>query len=137
MKRCNPSNVLEKSRIRKTRQRIEILDRMIESVSFSANQLQKDLPKIDLATVYRFIHVLHDEGIVRKIAYLDGQQFFEYVCEHHPPHGHFYCENCCRLFCLPPLDFDQSSVLIRNAGSHRIEQVSLILKGVCKSCRES
>ncbi len=137
MIRCNPENVLAMSGIRKTRQRVDLLGLMIEAVSFSASQLQKDLPDVDLATVYRFIHLLKNHGIVREIAYLDGQQFFEYVCEHHPPHGHFYCENCARLFCLPPLDFNQSNVLIRNAGNHRVEQVSLIMKGVCKACRES
>ncbi len=107
---------------------------MIHEVSFSAKQLQKEMADIDLATIYRFIHLLLEKGIVREIAFLDGHQFYEYVCEHHPPHGHFYCEHCERLFCLAPLDFDQSSVLIRNAEMHRIDQISLVMKGVCKQC---
>jgi Fe2+ or Zn2+ uptake regulation protein len=94
-------------------------------------RVRKTLPRIGLATVYRNLHSLVDEGKIRTLL-LDGQG-----ARFDPetgPHDHFVCERCGRvidLFLRQARPIDLSSLAKQGFV---VTTHTLTVHGTCRVC---
>lgn len=96
-------------------------------------QLQERFPAISLATVYKTLALLKEEGEVFEIdlgseSHYDGNKPY--------PHPHLICRQCQKI-----MDGDEISRLdavldeIRERYDFQVEQSQLVFYGVCHECR--
>ena len=86
-----------------SKQRELILETLKENVvhpsaDYIYGKLKDKLPNISLATVYRNLNQLAENGTILKIEGLENSDHFDHnTHEHH----HFLCEKCGRIFDIP------------------------------------
>lgn len=103
------------------------------SAEWIYEQVRKDMPNIGLATVYRNLRVLKEEGEVLEIHTSgDGARFDGDTRAHY----HFFCDRCGKI-----LDLDESvdSMIETRVASRtglRVTRHHLELGGVCLDCQE-
>jgi len=138
--KCNPKDLLKQESIKITKNRLDVLKKMIESGTLlDASSLHKRLnanSKINLATVYRILKLLREKGILRSIRGENGIELFEMACQHNPLHPHFYCRKCGKTFCLKPLYFDVLKTLFPMAEGCDVENIAITLSGICPRCKK-
>jgi Fur family ferric uptake transcriptional regulator len=129
---------LAEGSVRATPQRLRVLaELMDERDDATAQELHARLrargQRIGLATVYRTLAVLVDEGIVDALSHHDGERCYRLCGAEH--HHHLVCTECHRVVELT--DCDLGEWLERAAGEqgfvateHRLE-----VSGLCESCR--
>ena len=86
-----------------SRQRELILKTLKENcIHPTAEQLyeliRREEPTVSLATVYRNLNLLAENGMVKKIEGLDGTAHFDHQTF---DHYHFICTKCNRVFDIP------------------------------------
>jgi Fur family ferric uptake transcriptional regulator len=123
---------------RNTRQRQVVLDELRRDVSHpTAAQLfarvRERLPHISLGTVYRNLDILQETGDCQRLCGSGGNEaHFDGRTE---PHLHLQCRECGTIHdldtMLPLLD----GMVGASVEGHQVEGYSLILRGVCRSCR--
>lgn len=88
-------------------------------------------PKIGLATVYRNLLVLQDQGKVQMVDVGDGVAHFDPLISHHP---HFKCQVCGKVMDVPEeLELPFDDAILRNIGD--VDSYSLCFYGTCTDCR--
>ncbi len=122
-----------------SRQREVILNTLKEYVvhptaeSLYVKVQEKD-PKISLATLYRNLNQLVENGIIKKIdGFYDSAHFDHNTHEHY----HFMCRKCKRVFDIPS---EVAPDLIRKTEASTgflIENHDIIFSGICKDCRSN
>lgn len=93
--------------------------------------LQPKIPTLSKTTVYNTLHLFVEKKLARSVLIQDNEQRFD-LCSH--PHAHFQCRICNQVFdadFIPDLDY------AKTLSKHSIEDVSLLLMGVCESCQQS
>ena len=101
-------------------------------------EIQRGLPEIPQATLYRLIDTLVNEGTVRK--YIIGStlascyQFAE--CEDEHEHFHLVCEKCGRLFHLKCHEVDHLLKHINKEHGFSIDTTKVNLYGICEDCKK-
>jgi Fur family transcriptional regulator, ferric uptake regulator len=98
------------------------------------HSLRRHLPRISLGTVYRNLEILTETGQVLKLACGQTESRYDGTVT---PHTHVCCESCHRVadveLDLPALaDLAGTTVDGFTIASH-----SLLLRGICESCRRS
>lgn len=94
---------------------------------------EKD-PKISLATLYRNLNQLTENGIIKKI---DGLETSSHYDHNTHEHYHFICTKCRRVF---DIDAEVAPELIRRTEEKTdflIENHDIVFSGICKDCRQS
>lgn len=89
--------------------------------------------KISLATLYRNLNQLADNGIIKKIDGLEPSSHFDHNTHEH---YHFICSKCHRVF---DISADVAPDLIKkteNSTGFQIESHDIVFTGLCKECRE-
>lgn len=140
MKTFDPKALLKSKEIKVTSKRLSLME-LMESFKkpFSAQDLYNlitDEVDIDLATVYRFLNLLHEKKIIRVVLSHENNQYYEIISDEKPLHPHFQCTHCGNIQCLSPISLEDSLPLLKIAGSFQITDVSIILKGCCENCNE-
>ena len=93
------------------------------------SRLKPDIPDLSLATVYRNLAMFRQEGVIRSLGTVDGQERFDFNTS---PHAHFICRSCHRIFDIPqPL---LSEEMLQNACIGRIDSCDVSITGVCNNC---
>lgn len=138
---CNAKDILKSVKLRITSQRIELLQIILtKTASFYAGQIFEEIRQIisiDLATVYRILHIFAEKKIIRKVIEIDGIQFYESACEHQPDHNHFICECCKQIICLKDLKQIDSEIINQVSLPYKINRINFFLRGICDHCQES
>lgn len=122
-----------------SRQREVILQTLQENVvhpnaDYIYQKVRQKLPNISLATVYRNLKQLSEQGVIRSIEGLDGSVHFDHnTGKHH----HFICTRCKKIF-----DIDDSvtaglDAKIFEAYGASVETSDFTFKGLCKDCRRN
>ncbi len=93
-------------------------------------QAQRDLPALGIATVYRTLKLLTDQGLIHPVM-LDGETLYEASGRGH--HHHFSCRRCGRVFTLQtcPVSLPRGTVF---AGGFVVDAHELTLYGLCPDC---
>ena len=121
---------------RQTRQREVVLEVVRSTMDHPTadwvyRQARRRLPRISLATVYRNLRRLAEEGLIREV-HSAGQSRFDCNTGRH---YHIRCVNCGRMGDLP-LSVDEG--LEREAGratNYRIVGHDVEIQGVCPACQ--
>lgn len=125
--------------MRRTKQRQAILD-SIESADgpLSVGEIHvragQGLPGLGIATVYRTVKALREEGTVVTVELPGEEARYEPVGRGH--HHHFRCVACEQTFDLAicPVGIPSGTTL---PGGYTVEDHSLTLYGRCADCPES
>ena len=93
--------------------------------------LKKKYPDLSLGTVYRNLSQLKENGVVRPVAVVNGQERVDGIGGDHP---HFICTKCGKVEDVKlPERYDFSAV-IENVYGHQVDHCELIVYGKCLSC---
>ena len=136
--RCDPKDSLTRAGLNKTRQRLIVLETLIQAerpltVSAIVSAIDGG-ERINKVTVYRTVSILREHGIVREIPTVDDICYYEMACDHNPAHAHFYCRNCKTLTCLEPLTLEETLGVFRRPHDFSVDQVSVSITGLCGAC---
>ncbi|MGJ7032114.1 Fur family transcriptional regulator [Niabella hirudinis] len=92
----------------------------------------------DRVTVYRTLQSFVDKGIIHTIPTSDNSIKYA-LCKdecgeghHHDHHVHLVCSKCGHTFCLD----DVVTPSIKLPHAYTIQQVEVVVKGICRSCNQ-
>ena len=100
------------------------------SVSWIYENLKKDYPSLSLGTVYRNVNKFKDEGIVKYVATVDGE---EHIDGNTKPHAHIVCEKCKSIIDISDVELQPLINAMRSRG-FCVNGVGLTFYGVCPQC---
>ncbi len=95
---------------------------------------RKKLPEISLATVYRNLHLLAEEGKIREVQFEGSTLRYDGMTMEHE---HFCCRSCGVVEDLPVSLPAATVASIQSQLGAIIERYSLDYYGVCQRCKES
>jgi len=90
---------------------------------------QAEVPRLGLATVYRNIRSLLDEGWLAEVPLPGAPNRYEVAGKHH--HHHFRCRVCDRVFEVEACPPDLSRMVPRG---FRLDSHDITLVGICAAC---
>jgi Fur family peroxide stress response transcriptional regulator len=103
------------------------------SVEKIYNEVKKTYPTVSLATVYKTLHILKENGLVQELNFSQGETRFDSYLE---PHVNLVCTKCGKI-----QDFDGSDVkeLVKKAALQAkfvptVQRVDIY--GVCERCSQ-
>jgi len=91
------------------------------------------LPRISLATVYRNLEILSQEGLIRKLAISGRQKRFDCDLEHH---NHIYCVQCHRVDNLKKDPVQNISLSSTQSRGYAISGCRVEFFGLCPQCKK-
>ncbi|MCK5520416.1 MAG: transcriptional repressor [Candidatus Marinimicrobia bacterium] len=119
---------------RNTKQKKAIYDVLTATTSHPTaewvfQEVQKDIPKISLATVYRNLSSMVKEGTVNVV--LTEKNIFRYDADTHA-HAHFVCSNCNEIS-----DFHDCKLSVDHLTKkgYRVHAVNVQYIGICNICQ--
>ena len=92
--------------------------------------LRKDYPNISLGTVYRNLRQLTETGEILELPYGSVSHFDGDIS----PHYHMRCDSCKGIF---DIGKENVSISVKTDNGFEIGGFSLLLKGICRTCRDS
>lgn len=121
---------------RSTRQRRVILEelsalRTHPTASELYEVVRKRLPRISLGTVYRNLEIMHQAGMVLKLAYGSESRFDGNTQEHH----HVRCVQCDRVADLHDVPVQAPRLRAQNPLGYEIVGYQLEFLGICPECQ--
>jgi Fur family ferric uptake transcriptional regulator len=132
------TELIEGVGLRATRQRVTVLSElMVEHDDATAQELHERLrrrgERLGLATVYRTLGLLADEGVIDSLSHRQGELCYRLCGEGH--HHHLVCTSCHRVVELE--DCELGPWLERISGAHGFVTTGhrLEVSGVCADCR--
>ena len=94
--------------------------------------LKPELPDLSLGTVYRNLSVFQDDGLVRRVCSVNGQERYDADVSAHP---HFVCAVCGRVIDVEmggvSVDIDKVSAL----NGVDISRMDVTFYGICSECK--
>lgn len=130
------SKMLKDKKLKITPQRIAILEELYKHGHSSVDDIyiliKNRIPSVSLATIYKNITYMHNEGILKSVKTPTQKQKYEI---NQKPHIHLFCKICDRLD-----DFDMDTDKLKmfcetKSGYGKIDNISIILTGICPECR--
>ena len=122
-----------------SKQREHILKTLRENVIHpTADEIyalaRKGMPSLSLATVYRNLNQLAENGIIRRIDGLDGSVHFDHnLCKHY----HFICTKCNKVYDVAyDIAPDLADKVLAETGLF-VESFDISLKGNCTNCKKN
>ena len=104
------------------------------SVDWVYEQIRKIYPDVSLATVYRNLKRFCEQGRVRSVGVVNGQERFEADMS---DHSHFICKECGAILDVPEA-FHMSGGLKSLSEQYGLEfhRSEVRFTGVCNECKE-
>lgn len=96
------------------------------------SRLKPTFPDLSIATVYRNLRLLQEEGVIDSLGVVCGQERFDGDTG---PHSHAVCRVCGKVFDLPPAVLPEE--WLRDAidrTGFSLSACAVQLTGVCKEC---
>lgn len=90
---------------------------------------QGDVPELGIATVYRTIKRLLEDGVLRVVALPGAPDRYEVAGKHH--HHHFHCRVCDGVF---EVETCPGGFTAMAPGGFRLERHDVTLYGLCPVC---
>jgi len=104
--------VLKNSGLKATPQRVAVLRELGKKRHPTMEEMYSGIreknPTISLATVYKNVNLLKEQGIVIEINMPNGKMRYDYFAR---PHIHLACKNC---GCIEDLDYDENLLNFQN-----------------------
>ena len=98
-------------------------------------QLKPEYPGLSLATVYRNLNQLCEQGLVKRVGTVNGQERYDGETG---PHSHFICNRCGCVMDLPRLSPGEGCVeQLSVQYGFAVQDCEFIVRGLCADCKES
>lgn len=94
--------------------------------------LRKEFPKISLATVYRNLNLLVDNGEILRLDYNGNAEHYDGNPQNH---YHFICRNCSAIIDVSISSDKSLNELIAEKDTLKIEKHTLFFYGLCNKCK--
>lgn len=94
--------------------------------------VRAELPRIGLATVYRLLHALEQEGLVASMALCDGPRRYD---GRPGGHQHIVCTRCGRIVDIPDLVAGHARDEVRRWTGFAVESLNVQWRGICPECQ--
>jgi len=91
----------------------------------------------DFATVFRFVSILEEKGLVEKVAWMDGTTRHELRTEDGHHHHYLICRTCHKVEPVADCVVERLEEEIAAERGYTAINHSLQLSGVCPSCQKS
>ena len=119
-----------------SRQRELILDILKSNVVHPTAEylytiLKEKEPNISLATLYRNLNQLAENGVIKKIDGLDTSSHYDHNTR---AHYHFICDNCKRVF---DVSADVAPDIVEKTEAQTgfiVKSHDIIFNGICRDC---
>ncbi len=96
-------------------------------------RLRETYPGLSLGTVYRNLRQLTEEGLVRSVGVIDGQERFDGNVS---PHCHFVCSKCGAVTDVElPVGAGAAKSAEKLTGG-RVDGVEVRFTGLCAGCKQ-
>ncbi|WP_200762981.1 Fur family transcriptional regulator [Nitrosophilus alvini] len=127
--------ILKDYDLKVTPQRINIL-KIIDkeghiSIEDLYTQIKEFFPSISLATLYKNINTMCDTGLIKEIKIPHSKSKYELSKE---DHSHLLCMKCGKVEDIK-ISADKFIQKAENLSGYKIENISILFKGVCPSCQ--
>lgn len=102
------------------------------------HDIQRSLPDIPQATLYRLMDSLLEEGLVRKyVIEPNASCCYQYCdCDHDHHHFHLICEKCGKLIHLDCHEVDKLVDHIEGDHGFKVDINKVNLYGLCDECQK-
>jgi Fur family transcriptional regulator, ferric uptake regulator len=132
------TDLLERAGVRATRQRITVLAELMgERDDVTAQELHERLrgrgERLGLATVYRTLGLLAEEGVIDALSHRPGELCYRWCGDGH--HHHLVCSSCHRVVELAHCELDPWLDRISQAHGFVTTGHRLEVSGLCAECR--
>ena len=122
-----------------SKQREVILNTLKENVvhptaEYLYAKIQEKDPKISLATLYRNLNQLTENGIIKKIDGLENSSHYDHNTHNH---YHFICKKCNRVYDIKSEVAPDLINKTEELTDFLIENHDIVFSGICKDCRQS
>jgi Fur family peroxide stress response transcriptional regulator len=105
--------VLKDRGLKATPQRVAVLRELGKKTHPTMEEIYRGIrvanPTISLATVYKNVNLLKEQGVVIEINIPSGKMRYDYLSH---PHIHLVCKNC---GCIEDLDYDENLFNFQNS----------------------
>jgi Fur family ferric uptake transcriptional regulator len=130
--------LLEGVGVRATRQRVTVLSELMdEHDDVTAQQLHERLrrrgERLGLATVYRTLGLLAEEGVIDSLSHRQGELCYR-LCGH-GHHHHLVCSSCHRVVELDECELGPWLERVSEAHGFVTTNHRLEVSGLCAQCR--
>lgn len=134
-------DILRKNGLKYTKQREAILETIFTSKThFSSEDLHLSVAerfpelKTGIATVYRTLVLLEEEGIVTSVSFGTSGKKYEYGRKDH--HDHMICDNCGKMIEFLDDTIELKQEEIAKQHKFKISGHSMQLHGLCETCQK-
>lgn len=100
------------------------------------SSINKDSEKISIATIYRNLKLLEEQGVIKKL-YMsdDAPLFYEMNDQDEHTHHHLVCKKCGAI-----IDFDEDLLesvekTIEEKNGFKVEDHRVVFYGICSKCQ--
>ena len=102
------------------------------SANWIYEKVKEQYPDVGIATVYRNLKILLEQGKVFLVDVGDGLDHYD--ANIHIPHDHIYCRECGEICDVESIPIGS---LVENVSKEiSVESYNLILFGRCKNCKK-
>jgi Fur family peroxide stress response transcriptional regulator len=98
-------------------------------------QVSADFPGTSLATIYKTLALLKEQGEICELSFGDGCN--RYDCRTPYPHPHLVCVNCRRISDLDFDDLQQTADRVAQHTGYEIVSHRFDFFGVCPECQDA
>ena len=104
------------------------------TVEWVVEQVRKDYPNISVATVYRNINQLKEDGYAITVGTVKGHERLDGTTRHHP---HFICRNCGAVIDVPYVAGEDAMCnSVTEQFGMEAERCDITFWGYCSKCQK-
>ena len=97
--------------------------------------LKPDHPDLSLGTVYRNLVFFQQQGMVKSVGVVNGQERFDACVS---PHCHFVCTHCSAVIDLDSLELNENADrIVSQQYGFEVDRHEFTFFGNCKSCMQN
>jgi Fur family ferric uptake transcriptional regulator len=105
-----------------------------EDCALTALEIDRRLPEVGRATVYRALDQLESLGLVQKVDLAGEAAGYERVDPEGHHHHHIVCERCGRVVAFEDELLERAIVALTNRPDFNVSSHEVTLRGECSSC---
>jgi Fur family transcriptional regulator, ferric uptake regulator len=96
--------------------------------------VKKKNPRVALGTVYQALSVLEEIGVIGSKHWSESPTRYDLNVE---PHLDIRCAGCGEVSEIPGVELGELEMNIRHNTPYEVTQTTMVIEGLCPSCKES
>ncbi len=132
--------IMKTQRSRETKQRRIVYDTILNAdlhptADWIFQEVRTELPQISLATVYRNLSVLRENGKIHEVVGADRKAHYDGNLD---PHAHFICTRCSDIWDVNDvIEKDVDWRALKDLVGCEVHECNLEFRGLCPPCRRN